>query len=154
MGLKSCISSQLVSVTKECASYGQIPESRAGQGTLLLNILSKYSEAFSSVVEGKSEGISTSELSGGARIHYIFQSIYVRSLEDVDPCDGLSDEDILIAIQNARGPRFAVFVADVPFEVLVKKQIARLLGPSRQCARFIYNELVKIYHSCVVSELQ
>lgn len=153
-GLKSRISSQLVSVTKEYASYGQIPESRAGQGTLLLNILSKYSEAFSSLVEGKSEGISTSELSGGARIHYIFQSIYVKSLEDVDPCDGLSDEDIRIAIQNARGPRSAVFVPDVPFEVLVKRQIARLLDPSRQCARFIYNELVKMSHSCMVSELQ
>uniref|UniRef100_A0A7C8YHR1 Uncharacterized protein n=1 Tax=Opuntia streptacantha TaxID=393608 RepID=A0A7C8YHR1_OPUST len=153
-GLKSRISSQLVSVTKEYASYGEIPESRASQGTLLLNILSKYSEAFSSLVEGKSEGISTSELSGGARIHYIFQSIYVKSLEDVEPCDGLSDEDIRIAIQNARGPRSAVFVPDVPFELLVKRQIARLLDPSRQCARFIDNELVKMSHRCMVSELQ
>ncbi|KAL0288557.1 UNVERIFIED_CONTAM: Folate transporter 1, chloroplastic [Sesamum calycinum] len=36
---------------------------------LLLNILSKY--AFSSMIEGKDEGMSTCELSGGARIHYI-----------------------------------------------------------------------------------
>lgn len=33
------------------------------------------------MVEGKNEEMSTSELSGGARIHYIFQSIFVRSLE-------------------------------------------------------------------------
>lgn len=152
--LKSRISSQLVSVTKEYASYGEIPESRAGQGTLLLNILSKYSEAFSSLVEGKSEEISTSELSGGARIHYIFQSIFVKSLEEVDPCEGLTDEDIRTAIQNARGPRSAVFAAEVPFEVLVRRQIARLLDPSLQCTRFIYNELVKMSHCCMVSELQ
>jgi hypothetical protein len=37
--------------------------------------------AFSSMVEGKNEDISTMELSGGARIHYIFQSIFVKSLE-------------------------------------------------------------------------
>jgi hypothetical protein len=37
--------------------------------------------AFSSMVEGKNEDISTIELSGGARIHYIFQSIFVKSLE-------------------------------------------------------------------------
>lgn len=37
--------------------------------------------AFCSLVEGKSEGISISELSGGARVHYIFQSIFVKSLE-------------------------------------------------------------------------
>jgi hypothetical protein len=33
------------------------------------------------MVEGKNEDISTMELSGGARIHYIFQSIFVKSLE-------------------------------------------------------------------------
>lgn len=33
------------------------------------------------MVEGKNEEMSTLELSGGARIHYIFQSIFVKSLE-------------------------------------------------------------------------
>lgn len=33
------------------------------------------------MIEGKNEEMSTSELSGGARIHYIFQSIFVKSLE-------------------------------------------------------------------------
>jgi hypothetical protein len=37
--------------------------------------------AFSSMVEGRNEEMSRSELSGGARIHYIFQSIFVKSLE-------------------------------------------------------------------------
>ncbi|KAL4363193.1 hypothetical protein GQ457_04G003490 [Hibiscus cannabinus] len=153
-GLKSRISSALVSVAKEHASYGEITESKAGQGALLLNILSKYSEAFSSMVEGKNEQMSTSELSGGARIHYIFQSIFVKSLEEVDPCEGLTDDDIRTAIQNATGPRSALFVPEVPFEVLVRRQIARLLDPSLQCARFIYDELIKISHRCMMNELQ
>ncbi|KAK9044195.1 hypothetical protein V6N11_072511 [Hibiscus sabdariffa] len=126
----------------------------AGQGALLLNILSKYCEAFSSIVEGKNEEMSTSELSGGARIHYIFQSIFVKSLEEVDPCEDLTDDDIRTAIQNATGPRSALFVPEVPFEVLVRRQIARLLDPSLQCARFIYDELIKISHRCMVNELQ
>ncbi|GMP38862.1 hypothetical protein CsSME_00009958 [Camellia sinensis var. sinensis] len=142
-GLKSRISTALVSVAKEHASYGEITESKAGQGALLLNILSKYSEAFSSMIEGKSEEMSTSELSGGARIHYIFQSIFVKSLEEVDPCEDLTDDDIRTAIQNATGPKSALFVPEVPFEVLIRRQIARLLDPSLQCARFIYDELMK-----------
>ncbi|KAL7002972.1 Dynamin-related protein 3A [Sarracenia purpurea var. burkii] len=153
-GLKSRISTALVSVAKEHASYGEITESKAGQGALLLNILSKYSEAFSSLIEGKSEEMSTSELSGGARIHYIFQSIFVKSLEEVDPCEDLTDDDIRTAIQNATGPKSALFVPEVPFEVLVRRQIARLLDPSLQCARFIYDELIKMSHRCLVSELQ
>ncbi|KAM7264442.1 hypothetical protein ACFE04_002125 [Oxalis oulophora] len=153
-GLKSRISKQLATVAKEHASFGEIVESKAGQGALLLNILHKYTEAFSSVVEGKNEDMSTVELSGGARIHYIFQQIFVKSLEEVDPCEDLSDDDIRTAIQNATGPRSALFVPEVPFVVLVKRQIARLLDPSLQCARFIYEELIKISHHCLGHELQ
>nr|XP_048333593.1 dynamin-related protein 3A-like isoform X5 [Ziziphus jujuba var. spinosa] len=153
-GLKSHISTALVSVAKEHASYGEITESKAGQGALLLNILSKYSEAFSSMVEGKNEKMLTSELSGGARIHYIFQSIFVKRLEEVDPCEDLTDDDIRIAIQNATGLKAAVFVPEVPFEVLIRRQISRLLDPSLQCARFIYDELIKISHQCLANELQ
>ncbi|OIT04443.1 PREDICTED: dynamin-related protein 3B-like [Nicotiana attenuata] len=153
-GLKSRISAALVSVAKEHASYGEITESKAGMGALLLNILSKYSDAFSSMIEGKNEEMSTSELSGGARIHYIFQSIFVKSLEEVDPCEDLTDDDIRTAIQNATGPKSALFVPEVPFEVLIRRQIARLLDPSLQCARFIYDELIKMSHRCMVNELQ
>ncbi|KAJ8531622.1 hypothetical protein K7X08_033980 [Anisodus acutangulus] len=153
-GLKSRISAALVSVAKEHASYGEITESKAGMGALLLNILSKYSEAFSSMIEGKNEEMSTSELSGGARIHYIFQSIFVKSLEEVDPCEDLTDDDIRTAIQNATGSKSALFVPEVPFEVLIRRQIARLLDPSLQCARFIYDELIKMSHRCMVNELQ
>ncbi|RIA05037.1 hypothetical protein BRARA_K00642 [Brassica rapa] len=152
--LKSRISNALVATAKEHQSYGEITESRAGQGALLLNFLSKYCEAYSSLLEGKSEEMSTSELSGGARIHYIFQSIFVKSLEEVDPCEDLTDDDIRTAIQNATGPRSALFVPAVPFEVLVRRQISRLLDPSLQCARFIFDELIKISHKCMMNELQ
>jgi dynamin 1-like protein len=155
-GLRAHISTNLVTVAKEHHSYGEITESKAGQGVLLLNILSKYCEAFSSLVEGKNKEMSTSELSGGARIHYIFQSIFVKSLEEVDPCEGLTDDDIRTAIQNATGPRSALFVPEVPFEVLVRRQINRLLDPSLQCARFIHDELIKMSRYCMgmVTELQ
>lgn len=44
------------------------------------------------MVEGKNEEMSTSELSGGARIHYIFQSIFVKSLEvNIDILQALGD---------------------------------------------------------------
>ncbi|CAN6450854.1 unnamed protein product [Victoria cruziana] len=153
-GFKARINVQMVALAKELASLGEITESKAGQSALVLNILTKYSEAFSSMVEGKHEELSTTELSGGARIHYIFQSIFVKSLEEVDPCEDLSDEDIRMAIQNAAGPKNALFVPEVPFEVLVRRQICRLLDPSLQCARFIYDELIKISHLCQTSELQ
>ncbi|PKU76142.1 Dynamin-related protein 3A [Dendrobium catenatum] len=131
----------------------EILKGKAGQGVKLLNILTKYCEAFTSMIEGKNEELSTAELSGGARIHYIFQTIFVKSLEEVDPCEDVSDEDIRMAIQNATGPRSALFVPEVPFEVLVRRQIGRLLDPSLQCAKFIYDELIKMSHHSLANEL-
>uniref|UniRef100_M1CFB0 Dynamin n=1 Tax=Solanum tuberosum TaxID=4113 RepID=M1CFB0_SOLTU len=56
-------------------------------------------------MEGKNEEMSTSELSGGARNHHIFQDIFVKSLEEVDPCEDLTDDDIRTAIKKPRVPK-------------------------------------------------
>ncbi|CAN0846585.1 Dynamin-related protein 3A [Linum grandiflorum] len=152
--LKSRISDTLVSVAKEHASYGEITESKVLNIVRLLLSFSIYVTAFSSMLEGENEETSTSQLSGLARIKYVFQSIFVKSLEGVDPCEDLTDDDIRTAIQNACGSNAALFVPVIPFEVLVRRQIARLLYPSLQCARFIYDELIKISHRCLANELQ
>ncbi|XP_020590970.1 dynamin-related protein 3A-like [Phalaenopsis equestris] len=142
-GLKSCINSQLVAVAKEHAAYGDVVESKHDQGLKLLNILTKYCEAFTSIIEGKNEELLIGELSGVAWTHYIFQSIFVKSLEEVDPCEDVSDEDIRMTSQNATGPKGALLVPEVPFEVLVRGQIGRVLDLSLRCAKFIYDKLIK-----------
>ncbi|KAJ9184117.1 hypothetical protein P3X46_007889 [Hevea brasiliensis] len=154
--LKAELNSRMVVVSNELRTYGEDMESKAeqGGGVILLNILKRYYEAFTAMVDGKSQAMLTEELSGGARIRYIFQSIFVKGLEEVDPCEDLTDDDIRIAIQNATGPGNALFVPEAPFEVLVRKQMARLLDPSLQCLRFVYNEMIKMSHSCQAAELQ
>ncbi|KAH7438780.1 hypothetical protein KP509_04G031100 [Ceratopteris richardii] len=152
--MKARINVQMVAHAKELASYGELTDSKSGQGALLLQIITRYSQGFAAILDGKNEEMSTTELSGGARLHYIFQNIFVKSLDEVDPCDEISDEDIRTAIQNATGPKSIIFVPEVPFEVLVRRQISQLLDPSLQCARFIYDELVKISHRCESHDLQ
>ncbi|XP_050241016.1 dynamin-related protein 3B-like [Quercus robur] len=48
----------------------------------------------------------------------------------------------------------SLLVFQVPFEVLIRRQIARLLDPSLQCLRFVYDELVKMSRACEATELQ
>lgn len=55
-------------------------------GFFFLDIYFLFGAAFSSMIEGKNGEMATSELSGGARIHYIFQNIFVKCLE-VCPLD-------------------------------------------------------------------
>ncbi|KAH9615247.1 hypothetical protein KSS87_013706 [Heliosperma pusillum] len=124
------------------------------RGAVVLNILRSYSEAFSSVIDGKNPHISTQELAGGARIRYIFHSIFGKALKEVYPCEDLSDNEIRIAIQNSMGPRNKLFVPEVPFELLIRRQVERLLDPSMQCLQLACDEVMKMSCSCESIELQ
>jgi dynamin 1-like protein len=40
----------------------------------------------------------------------------------VDPCDDITDDDIRLAIQNATGPRSALFVPEVTCFLMYKEK--------------------------------
>jgi len=84
------------------------------------------------------------ELFGGARISYIFNDIFASSLYSVGAFDGLGDEEIRTTIQNANGTRPSLFVPEISFDILVKKQIGRLHEPGIQCVDLCYEELQRI----------
>ncbi|XP_022731283.1 dynamin-related protein 3A-like isoform X3 [Durio zibethinus] len=142
--LNSELNSRLHAAMKELQMYGEVVESKAEQGAILLDILRRYCDDFSAMVDGKIQDMSTKELCGGARIHYFFQSMFVKPLEEMDPCESLSDEDIAYALKNSSGLRNVLFVPEVPFEVLVRRQIAQLLDPCHQCLWIVYDELIKM----------
>lgn len=42
-----------------------------------------------------------------------FWAFFSTTVKEVDPCEDLTDDDILTAIQNAMGPKSALFVQEV-----------------------------------------
>ncbi|XWS70520.1 hypothetical protein CRYUN_Cryun03dG0054800 [Craigia yunnanensis] len=152
--LKAKLNSSMRAAIKELQTYGELVESKAEQGTILLDILRRYCDDFFAMVDGKSQDMSTKELCGGARIHYFFQSMFVKPLEEIDPCERLTDEDIVYALRNSSGLRNVLFVPVIPFEVLVRRQIAQLSDLCHRCLRVVYDELIKINQSCKSTGLQ
>lgn len=47
-----------------------------------------------------------------------------------------------------QGPRPALFVPEVSFELLVKRQIKRLEEPSMRCVELVHEELQRIIQHC------
>jgi dynamin 1-like protein len=47
------------------------------------------------------------------------------SSQEVDPCEDVTDEDIRMAIQNATGPRSALFVPEVRRICLLLRALLR-----------------------------
>ncbi|KAI8124882.1 hypothetical protein FF38_05829 [Lucilia cuprina] len=126
-------------------SYG---EDVSDKSQTLLQIITKFASAYCSTIEGTARNIETTELCGGARICYIFHETFGRTLDSIHPLSGLSKMDILTAIRNATGPRPALFVPEVSFELLVKRQIRRLEEPSLRCVELIHEEMQRIVQHC------
>uniref|UniRef100_A0A1Q3G0P8 dynamin GTPase n=1 Tax=Culex tarsalis TaxID=7177 RepID=A0A1Q3G0P8_CULTA len=126
-------------------SYG---EDVTDKSQCLLQIITKFASAYCSTIEGTSRNIETTELCGGARMCYIFHETFGKTLDSIHPLTGLTKMDILTAIRNATGPRPALFVPEVSFELLVKRQIRRLEEPSLRCVELIHEEMQRIIQHC------
>ena len=65
----------------------------------------------------------------------------------------LSDGDVRTAIRNSGGVRGTLLIPDAPFELLVRRAIARLLTPSLQCKDFVHGELLRIAGQCAPPDI-
>ncbi|CAM9648816.1 unnamed protein product [Chrysoparadoxa australica] len=156
--IKGKLSAMMMSVQQELADLGE-PTDNVPSGALrqtALSILSKYANNIGAAIDGRGsapDGIETNELYGGARVSYIFHEIFAQSLDDLSPFDGLTDQDIRTAIHNANGTRPSLFVPEMSFDLLVRRQIARLEQPGIQCCDLVFDEMQRIAAQCESVEL-
>ncbi|KKK22884.1 hypothetical protein ARAM_005756 [Aspergillus rambellii] len=152
--IKARLNTLMGQTQQELASYGNKQFSgKEHRGSLILQLMTRFASSFISSIDGTSSEISTKELCGGARIYYIFNSVFGNSLETIDPTHNLSVSDIRTAIRNSTGPRPSLFVPELAFDLLVKPQIKLLESPSQRCVELVYEELIKICHTCGSQEL-
>ncbi|RIA95554.1 dynamin-related protein [Glomus cerebriforme] len=152
--IKTRINSLITQTSHELLSYGDPKlEGKSNRGALILKLLTKFANDFVSSIDGTTSDISTKELCGGARIYYIFNNVFGAALESITPCGNLSVQDIRTAIRNSTGPRPSLFVPEIAFDLLVRPQISLLEPPSLRCVELVYEELLKICHSCGSQEL-
>jgi len=154
-GLAEAIGSKRNIAATELAALGDgHPETPSAQGALILTMLHKYSASVSSSLKGNAEDMSTSELIGGSRIHFILRDIFVKGLQSLDPTASLTDDDIRTAIQNSAGARSILLIPEEPFELLAKQSISKLLEPCKRCASLVHEELMRLVRRCMSAELR
>ncbi|EPS31899.1 Dynamin-related protein dnm1 [Penicillium oxalicum] len=152
--IKARLNTLMGQTQQELASYGNKQFSgKEHRGSLILQLMTRFASSFISSIDGTSSEISTKELCGGARIYYIFNEVFGNSLETIDPTHNLTVSDIRTAIRNSTGPRPSLFVPELAFDLLVKPQIKLLEAPAQRCVELVYEELIKICHTCGSQEL-
>ena len=140
--IKARIASSLQKYQAELASLGD--QMMGNSGNTILSIITEFSNEYRTVLEGKATELNNIELSGGARISFVFHEIYSNGVKAIDPFDQVKDIDIRTILVNSSGSSPALFVGTLAFELVVKQQIQRLEDPSLKCISLIYDELVRI----------
>ncbi|PGH07067.1 hypothetical protein AJ80_08080 [Polytolypa hystricis UAMH7299] len=133
------------SLQKYQTELAQLGDSLLGNSAnIVLNIITEFSNEYRTVLEGNNQELSSIELSGGARISFVFHELYSNGVKAVDPFDQVKDIDIRTILYNSSGSSPALFVGTTAFELIVKHQIKRLEDPSLKCVSLVYDELVRI----------
>src|ERR1700712_2367170 len=133
------------SLQKYTAELIQLGDSLLGNNSnIVLNMITEFCNDYRSVLEGNNQELSSIELSGGARISFVFHELYANGVKSVDPFDQVKDVDIRTILYNSSGSSPALFVGTAAFEIIVKQQIRRLEEPSLKCSSLVYDELVRI----------
>ena len=139
--IKAKIGSTLASQQAELHQLGD--NDISGQNTIL-SVITEFCNDYKDILDGNSPELSSSELSGGARISFVFHEIFYNAISCMDSFDQLRDNDIRTLLYNTSGSSPALFVPSSAFKILSKQQIKRLEDPSLKCVSMIHEELVRM----------
>lgn len=141
--IKARIQQQLQKFNAELQTLGGAMGESSG-GNVVLSVITEFTTEFRTVIDGNTNDLSLNELSGGARISYVFHELFNNGVKSIDPFDQVKDGDIRTILYNSSGSTPALFVGTAAFEVIVKQQIRRLEDPSVKCCQLVYDELIRI----------
>ncbi|PHH77495.1 hypothetical protein CDD82_3486 [Ophiocordyceps australis] len=149
--IKARIASSLQKYSSELESLG--PSMLGNSANIVLNIITEFINEWRTVLDGNNTELSSTELSGGARISFVFHELYANGVKALDPFDVVKDVDIRTILYNSSGSSPALFVGTTAFELIVKQQIKRMEDPSLKCVSLVYDELVRILSQLLGKQL-
>lgn len=141
--IKQKISQNLSKYSTELNSLGGAMGEGSG-ANVVLSIITDFCNDFRTAIDGNNTDLALKELSGGARISFVFHELFSNGVKAVDPFDQVKDDEIRTILYNSSGSSPALFVGTTAFEVIVKQQIKRLEEPALKCVSLVYDELVRI----------
>ncbi|POV95145.1 hypothetical protein PSTT_16435, partial [Puccinia striiformis] len=109
---------------------------KQNRGSLVLKLMTQFVKDFVSSIDGSQANLSTKELCGGARIHYIFMKFLDR-LQTLNPMENLNNMDIRTSIRNSTGTRSSLFIPEAAFTCLsASNQVTRTPGLRCELQRY------------------
>lgn len=97
--IKLRISTQLAKYNAELASLGGAMGDNGGN--VVLSVITEFTSDFRSIIDGTTNDLAVNELSGGARISFVFHELFNNGIKSIDPFDQVKDGDIRTILYNS-----------------------------------------------------
>lgn len=69
--------------------------------SVVLSVITDFCSEFRSAIDGNTNDLSLNELSGGARISFVFHELFNNGIKTIDPFDQVKDGDIRTILYNS-----------------------------------------------------
>lgn len=145
--IKAKIEATLKKYQQELMNLG--PETMDSASSVVLSMITDFANEYNGILDGEAKEISSQELSGGARISFVFHEVFKNGVDSLDPFDQIKDSDIRTIMYNSSGSAPSLFVGTEAFEVLVKQQIKRFEDPAIRLINLVFDELVRMLKQIV-----
>jgi vacuolar protein sorting-associated protein 1 len=113
--IKTRVTQQLQRFNAELASLGG-PHGDQNAGNVVLSAITEFTAEFRTMIDGGTDDLAVNELSGGARIGFVFHELYNNGVKAIDPFDQVKDEKIRIMLYNSSvrfNMKAAWFISDL-----------------------------------------
>ena len=98
--IKSRISANQQKFTAELLTLGG-PLGDGNSGNIVLSVITEFTSEFRTTIDGNTNDLSLNELSGGARISFVFHELFNNGVKSIDPFDQVKDGDIRTILYNS-----------------------------------------------------
>lgn len=98
--IKARIQQQLQKYNAELASLGG-PMGDGNSANVVLSVITEFCSEFRTTIDGNTNDLSLNELSGGARISFVFHELFNNGIKTIDPFDQVKDGDIRTILYNS-----------------------------------------------------
>ena len=98
--IKARIAQQLQRYNAELQTLGG-PLGDTSGGNVVLSVITEFTNEFRTVIDGNTNDLSLNELSGGARISFVFHELFHNGVKSIDPFDQVKDGDIRTILYNS-----------------------------------------------------
>ncbi|XP_071747299.1 dynamin isoform X2 [Lepeophtheirus salmonis] len=155
-GLRDKLQKQYLSLEKEVEQYKYFrPDDPSIKTKAMLQSIQQLQQDFERAIEGSgSSTVNTLELSGGAKINRLFHERFPYEIVRMEFDEKELRREIAFAIRNIHGIRIGLFTPGDAFDIVARKQITQLRGPSLRLLELASTELMKmVYDSLDVSKM-